>query len=87
MGATRVIAVNALGGPDRPAGLGAIAALHALARPLAKSCPADLEVLRIEPSTPLGSVSDALRWSRANIERWIDQGERDANRACTSITM
>jgi hypothetical protein len=28
-----------------------------------------------------------VRWSRTNIERWIEQGERDANRVCTSITM
>jgi NTE family protein len=87
MGATRAISVHALAGPHRPAGLGAIAALHALARPLAKSCPADFEIVRIEPSARLGSVHDALSWSRPNIERWIEQGERDANRACTSITM
>jgi NTE family protein len=87
MGATRAIAVNALGGPDRPVGFRAMAAFQALAKPLAKPCPADLAIVRIEPSTPLGSMRDAVRWSRANIVRWIEQGECDAIRACTSITM
>jgi NTE family protein len=86
MGATRAIAVNALGGAVSP-GLRAMGALRSLTRPLAKPFPSDLEILRIEPSRPLGSVLDAFRWSPANIARWIDQGERDANRAVTSITM
>ena len=44
-------------------------------------------VIRIEPSTELGSVRDAVCWSRPNVERWIEQGQRDANRVVTSITM
>jgi NTE family protein len=89
MGASRIIAVNALGG----AGMGihllryGSACLRALARPPGKPHHPDLEIIRIEPSTRLGSLRDAARWSRANIERWIEQGGRDANRACTSITM
>ena len=86
MGATRAIAVNALGGAASP-GLRAMGALRSLARPFAKPLPANLEILRIEPSEPLGSLRDAVRWSPANILRWIAQGERDANRAVTSITM
>jgi NTE family protein len=78
MGATRAIAVNALTTlPFR--------ALHRILRPFTPA--AELEVVRIEPSEPLGSLRDAVLWSRANVERWIVQGERDANRACTSITM
>jgi len=86
MGAKRAIAVNALGGAASP-GLRALRALRSLARPLAKPLPADLEVQLIEPSEPLGSLRDAVRWSPANIVRWIALGERDANRAVTSITM
>lgn len=78
MGATRAIAANALTTP-------ALRALHKMLRPRAPG--AALEVIRIEPSTHLGSVREAVCWSRANIERWIGQGERDANRAATSITM
>jgi hypothetical protein len=44
-------------------------------------------VIRLEPSVRLGSLRDAVWWSRSNIERWIEQGERDANQAATSITM
>ena len=99
MGATRAIAVNALttlpfralrlGGAGLLACLRAEGALRALGRPGGPPHRpgADLEIVRIEPSTPLGSLRDAVRWSRANIERWIEQGERDANRVCTSITM
>jgi NTE family protein len=78
MGATRAIAVNALTTlPFR--------VLHKAMRGR-RASPA-LEVIRIEPSTKLGSLRDAVRWSRANVERWIEQGERDANRVVTSITM
>jgi NTE family protein len=86
MGATRAIAVNALGGAASP-GLRSLGALRALARPFAKPVPANLEILSIEPSEPLGSLRDAVRWAPANIVRWIAQGERDAIRAATSITM
>jgi NTE family protein len=78
MGATRAIAVNALTSPW-------YRALHGALRPLVPR--AEIEEVRIEPSEPLGSLRDAVAWSRANVERWIEQGERDANRACTSITM
>jgi predicted acylesterase/phospholipase RssA len=47
----------------------------------------DLQVIRFEPSEPLGSLRDAIFWKAANITRWIELGERDANRALLSITM
>jgi predicted acylesterase/phospholipase RssA len=46
-----------------------------------------LEVIRFEPSEPLGSLHEAISWSAANVARWIDLGERDANRTLLSITM
>jgi NTE family protein len=78
MGATRVVAVNALNTlPFR--------ALHRILQPRRPvSAP---PVSLIEPSTPLGSLRDVVRWSRANVERWIEQGERDGNRMLTSTTM
>jgi len=78
MGATRVVAVNALNTlPFR--------ALHRL---LGQRRPAPgPRISLIEPSAPLGSLRDAVRWSRANVERWVEQGENDANRMLTSITM
>ena len=46
-----------------------------------------LKVMRVEPSQALGSLYNAVFWSRSNIERWIEQGERDGNRATDLITM
>jgi NTE family protein len=78
MGATRAIAVNALTAlPFR--------ALR-WALPPRRPSPT-IEIVRIEPPTPLGSMTDAVRWSRASTLRLIEQGERDATRVCTSITM
>jgi len=78
MGAHRVIAVNCLNGlPFR--------ILRKLLRPRAPG--AGLQIVPIVPSRRLGSLRDALCWSRPNIERWIALGERDGNRALSSITM
>jgi NTE family protein len=78
MGATRAIAVNAL--TTLPFRL-----LRKVLRPPGPS--AALEVIRIEPSVPLGSLKDAAVWTASNIGRWIELGERDGNRAAQSITM
>jgi predicted acylesterase/phospholipase RssA len=52
-------------------------------RPPSKS----LEVIRFEPSEPLGSLHEAVLWTAKNVKRWIELGERDANRVLLSITM
>jgi predicted acylesterase/phospholipase RssA len=78
MGATRAIALNCLTTwPFR--------VLRAALR--AQQPSAALEVILINPSTPLGSLRDTYRWSAANIRRWIALGEMDAKRALASITM
>jgi NTE family protein len=78
MGASEAIAVNCLTKwPFR--------ALRAVVRPRAPS--AKLRVTVIEPSVDLGSLLDTAVWSKQNIERWIAQGERDANRAMSSVRM
>jgi NTE family protein len=78
MGATRAIALNVLNTP----------AFRLLRKTLwAPNASAALKVIRLEPSERLGSLRDAVVWSAANVERWIALGERDANRAATSITM
>jgi NTE family protein len=78
MGATRVVAVKALTAwPFR--------AMRRLLPPRRPS--PETHISLIEPSTPLGSLRDAVRWRPANVKRWIEQGENDANRALTSITM
>ncbi len=78
MGATRAIAANVL----------TTLPFRALRRVLPPPRPkAPLEVVRLEPSIRLGPLRDAVRWSRDNVERWIELGERDANQTLTSITM
>jgi len=78
MGASEAIAVNCLTAlPFR--------AMRAMMRPRAPS--PKLRVIRIEPSEKLGSLRDALVWSPLNIERWIELGERDANRVMSSVRM
>jgi NTE family protein len=78
MGATHAIAVNCLTAwPFR--------LLRAIVRPRAPS--PKLRVTLIEPSDDLGSLRDTAVWSPGNIERWMAQGERDANRAMSSVRM
>jgi hypothetical protein len=35
----------------------------------------------VSPSGKLGDTDDAVFWKRANIERWVDMGMRDASAA------
>ena len=77
LGATRVVALNAL--PDIPS---------AVLRPFVKAfravlghhppLPAHVELVTLLPSRPLGGLRDAVRWDRANVERWLAQGAADA---------
>jgi NTE family protein len=78
MGATHAIAVNAIN-------IWPFNAMRTVFRPRYPS--AALRVFSIEPSEKLGPLRDGVVWSPDNIRRWIDQGERDGNRAATSITM
>jgi NTE family protein len=78
LGATHIVALNAL--PEPPS---------ALLKPFVKAfravfghhpaLPPGVKVITLLPSVlPLGNLSDALRWKRANAERWIKQGAADA---------
>lgn len=82
MGCERAIALDAL--PFLPSRT--VAAAARLARRIGnpRPTPAALEVVKLRPSTPLGSLSDALFWNPTNAAKWIAQGERDAR---LSITM
>ena len=78
LGATRAVALNVLNTP-------VFRLLHRAMRQ--RTAGSSLEVVRIEPSRRLGRLRDAVRWSAGNIERWIAQGEQDAKRVASSITM
>jgi NTE family protein len=76
MGATRVIAVNVL--PQMPT-----RSLRAVVRAVRffgqkPAAVPGLEVVRVSPRAPLGTIRDALTWNAENVERWIRQGEDDA---------
>ncbi len=79
MGATRVVAVNAL--PVMPS-LALRMAVRAARLVGRKPAPVSgIEVVEIRPRAPLGSVRDALVWSAENLGRWVRQGEEDASEA------
>ena len=78
IGATRAIALKVL----------TILPFRLLHRALPVRSPsAALEVVTLQPSTPLGSLKDSVCWSRETVARMIEQGERDATAALPSITM
>jgi predicted acylesterase/phospholipase RssA len=78
LGATRAIALNVL----------TTLPFRLLHRALPVRHPsAALEVVTLEPSTPLGSLKDSVCWSRETVARMIEQGGRDATLALPSITM
>jgi hypothetical protein len=79
MGATRVIAINAL--PLLPSRTlrAFVSAVRCLAGANAGASRA--EVITIFPQGPLGSVKDLVIWNRDNVMRWIDAGAEDARKA------
>ncbi|MGO9257675.1 MAG: patatin-like phospholipase family protein [Bryobacteraceae bacterium] len=77
MGATRVIAVNALPLISSLPLRAALRVAHLVGRKPPEV--SGVEVVEIRPRAPLGSVRDALVWSPENMRRWIQQGEEDAS--------
>ncbi len=78
-GATRAIALNCLN-------TRAFRTMHRSMRWRLPRATA-LDVVRIEPSVPLGTVLQSVTWSAARIERYIALGEQDGKRALTSFTI
>jgi len=77
LGATRIVGLNAL--PEVPS---------IMLRPFVKAfrrgfghhpqTPPGVSVDVLAPSQKLGSMRDAIRWKRGNIERWLALGASDA---------
>lgn len=40
--------------------------------------PSGVELTMVKPPHPLGSITDALRWKRENIQRWMEEGYQAA---------
>jgi NTE family protein len=79
LGATEIWALHALpeipAGPLKPA-VFAFRAMFGFNPPLAEG----VRLTVLQPGSPLGSVLDALRFKRENVERWLEQGYRDAQK-------
>jgi NTE family protein len=77
LGATRILAVNAL--PEAP---GQVARVFVSAMKLLSkfkpAVPDSVEVLTVTPRKLLGSPVESIHWKRENVERWIEQGAEDA---------
>lgn len=80
LGATRIVAVNAL--PAMPSVLvrTAVRAIAAFAPSRPRACGRPLDVRMIAPPGPLGPLRRAIFWDRASVEDWIARGETDASR-------
>ena len=86
LGATRVVAVNALASPPSRVVRGLALGLRAVVReryPVSSA----VDLLTIAPTGRLGTLSEAVTWRREVIQRWIEQGEQDALRALASRTL
>jgi predicted acylesterase/phospholipase RssA len=78
MGAVRAVAVNALPGLPSRALRFAVRVLRSIS-PRVQG-PGGLDVVTIAPSTPLGSLTESVRWDRDTVLRWIERGANDARR-------
>jgi NTE family protein len=79
LGATEILALHALpvipAGPLKPA-VFAFRACFGFNPPLAEG----VRLMVLEPGRPLGSLMDAMRFKRSNVERWLNQGYSDAQK-------
>jgi len=84
MGATRVVAVNAL--PILPSRLlrAGATVVRFFSPRIASFSP--LEVILIRPGGSLGTLTESVRWNRDTIQRWIEQGAEDAQRVIQSAS-
>ncbi len=79
MGATRIVAVNALTKMPAPIRMG-VSAVRAISSWRPTQSVEELMLL-IAPRARLGTARDSLHWKRENIERWIEEGRRDGEHA------
>jgi NTE family protein len=77
MGATRIVAINALAYPPWRLAGWAIRAFRALVHH-PPSIPPSVVVQTIQPERSLGTMREALFWRRDAIDRWIALGEQHA---------
>jgi predicted acylesterase/phospholipase RssA len=76
MGATCIVAINSL--TRMPVAIRAAVSLARTASPWRPPALPGVPAVILSPRGRLGSAFDAIRWNRANIDRWMDQGRADA---------
>ncbi len=76
MGARRVLVIQVL--PPAPWQLRLGAGILKKLTPRPPRTRRELEVVRIAPPRGLGSLGDAIRWRRDNIQRWLEEGREAA---------
>jgi predicted acylesterase/phospholipase RssA len=84
MGATRIVAINAL--PVLPGAFlkfysRSLRLLGGAPKPVSES----IEVIRIAPEGSLGSLAESTQWNARRIEDWIALGRRDAESALRNM--
>ena len=77
MGATRVIAINAL---PRLTPWPIRMVLDGMHRLRKMPVPGSLDVFMIAPSGIMGGARQAMVWEHANVRRWVDMGIRDGEK-------
>jgi NTE family protein len=85
LGATEIVGLQAL--PEIPSAVlkpfvrafRAVFGVH-------PALPSGVELTVIEPGRRLGSLSDAVRFERGNVEGWLEQGYRDAKASLAAKT-
>jgi predicted acylesterase/phospholipase RssA len=82
LGATHIVAVHAL--PQMPGWLKPVVQGFRWVAGYNPAVPEHIQLDVISSPGPLGGLTDAVRWKRENIERWIDQG-REAG--CKTISI
>lgn len=83
LGATRIVAINALS--TWPWFLRALTRACGTAVYRQVAAP-DVPMLHIGPAVPLGTRLDSIIWSRDNIERWVELGYQDGSRVRSALT-
>jgi NTE family protein len=74
MGATRVVAINAL---PRITPWAIHLVLSGMHRVRKMPVPHDLDISVISPSGAMGTARDSMVWEKDHVERWVEMGMRD----------
>ncbi len=80
LGATRIIAVNAMPAMPSVTVSTIVRAIRAVAPGRPRESGRSVDVRTIAPAGPLGPLRHAVFWNRASVENWIARGEADAHR-------